>query len=150
MKRLFAVFSSALLLLAISACSPTTSNPPNVRTVTMTRLGTSNPSATGVVTVEKLSTGGLKTNVSVQGLTPNTVYALHYHAMGAASTDPCLSNGAIKTDLPDLTTDASGNGSIIYTASTGNLADLGVYVNVHIKSDLTVVPLCGNVSSVAF
>lgn len=116
----------------------------------MTRLGTTNPNASGKVTIERLSTGGLRTTVSVQGLTPTTLYALHFHNLGSANNDPCLSNGTIKTPLPDLTTDGSGNGSIIYTNPANSVADLGVYVNVHLKSDLTVVPLCGNVSQVSF
>jgi superoxide dismutase, Cu-Zn family len=108
-----------------------------------TAQGSSN--ASGVAKISTLSDGTKATTLVVTSLQANTQYAAHYHALGIASTNPCQSAGPITLGFANFTTDASGNGSVRLLGLTAAIAgDLGAYINVHLASDLSNVPLCAD------
>ena len=102
--------------------------------------------ASGQLTVRTL---GPKSSVSVltlRGLTPNTAYVAHYHALGPASSDPCMSNGPITLGFPAFRTNAQGQATVLLRADPARINGmLGAYVNVHTAANLAVVPLCASV-----
>ncbi len=101
--------------------------------------------ASGVAKISTLSDGTKATTLVVAGLQANTQYAAHYHALGVASTNPCQSAGPITLGFANFTTDASGNGTVRLLGLTAAIAgDLGAYINVHLASDLSNVPLCAD------
>lgn len=101
--------------------------------------------ASGVAKIATLSDGTKATTLVVTSLQANTQYAAHYHALGIASTNPCQSAGPITLGFANFTTDASGNGTVRLLGLTAAIAgDLGAYINVHLATDLSNVPLCAD------
>jgi superoxide dismutase, Cu-Zn family len=101
--------------------------------------------ASGMAKIATLSDGTKATTLVVTGLQANTQYAAHYHALGIASTNPCQSAGPVTVGFANFTTNASGNGTVRLLGLTAAIAgDLGAYINVHLASDLSNVPLCAD------
>jgi superoxide dismutase, Cu-Zn family len=142
-------------LLAVSALGLMACNTPTmmVKTVNFAaRTQTGYTAQAGEAKIEKLSSGGIKTTLTLTGLKANTAYVAHYHAKGTASAVACDSAGGISTDYgAAVTSNASGQVTLTTTKNTANvIADLGAYINVHEESALSVVPLCADVSSTTF
>jgi hypothetical protein len=142
-------FALAVVLLAVmAACMPGSGNP--TKTGNFSNRGVAGyGAAAGTYTITKLGTE-IKTELKLTGLKANTQYVAHYHALGTASTTPCDSQGPIKTDLGTVTSDASGAATFTNTTSAANIVDLGVYINVHEAANISVVPLCADVSALSF
>lgn len=136
------------MLLALAACMPGSGNP--TKTGNFNNRGVAGyTSAAGTYTITKIGSQ-IKTELRLTGLKANTQYVAHYHALGTASTTPCDSQGPIKTDLGAVMSDASGAATFTNTTSAANIVDLGVYINVHEAANLSVVPLCADVSALSF
>jgi plastocyanin len=102
--------------------------------------------ATGLLTVRTLGPQSSLSVLTLRGLTPNTAYAAHYHALGAASSDPCASDGPVTLGFPAFRTNAQGQATLLLRADPARISgSLGAYVNVHTAADLAVVPLCAAV-----
>jgi Cu/Zn superoxide dismutase len=69
----------------------------------------------------------LRVTVTASGLAPNTAHAVHIHS------GSCSTQGDVLHPLPDLQTDAAGNGSLTTMVSNVNSPPpaSGWYVNVH-------------------
>ena len=138
--RLRLVVASALLLSSAGAAStPTLTFPFKVQ-------GTANAGASGQLIVRTLSPTLSISVLTLRGLTPNTPYVAHYHALGAASSDPCASNGPISLVFPPFKSDAQGQGLALLRAVPARISGTaGAYVNVHTADDVAVIPLCASV-----
>ena len=102
--------------------------------------------ASGQLTVSTLSPRSSASVLTLRGLTPNTAYVAHYHALGAVSSDPCTSNGRITLGFPAFRTNAQGQATVPLRADPARISGtLGAYVNVHTAANLAVVPLCASV-----
>ena len=102
--------------------------------------------ASGQLTVRTLSPTGSVSVLTLRGLTPSTPYVAHYHALGAASSDPCASNGPITLGFPAFRSNAQGQATVLLRADPARISGtLGAYVNVHTAANLAVVPLCASV-----
>ena len=140
MSRLFrlgSVVASALLLSSAGAASmPTMTFPFKIQ-------GTANAGASGQLIVRTLSPTNSISVLTVRGLIPNTPYVAHYHALGAASSDPCASNGPITLGFPAFRTNAQGQATVLLRADPARISGtLGAYINVHTAANLAIVPLC--------
>lgn len=103
--------------------------------------------ASGTTKIATLSDGTTATTLVLTGLQANTEYAAHYHALGAASSNACQSNGPISLGFANFTTNASGNATVRMLGTTTLISGaLGAYINVHTAADLTKVPLCDNLT----
>lgn len=112
-------------------------------------LGTS-ADASGQLSVRAVSPTLSTSVLTLRGLTPNTAYAAHYHALGPAGGPPCASNGPVTLGFPAFKTNTRGQATVVLRADPAKIAGtLGAYVNVHTASDLTVVPLCAAVLKTA-
>lgn len=143
MSRLFrlgAIVASALLLSSAGAASmPTMTFPFKVQ-------GTANAGAAGELIVRTLSPMNSISVLTLRGLMPNTPYVAHYHALGAASSDPCASNGPISLVFPPFKTNAQGQAITILRAVPARInGTAGAYVNVHTANDVAVIPMCASV-----
>lgn len=109
------------------------------------------PQAAGQLTVQTLSSGRTESLLSLSGLTPQTAYAAHYHALGAQmGASACDSDGPVTLGFPAFKSDAQGRASVKLSAAPNVLAGkAGAYVNVHLASDLASIPLCAAVLKVA-
>ncbi|ULH17850.1 plastocyanin/azurin family copper-binding protein (plasmid) [Deinococcus sp. KNUC1210] len=138
--RLSSVLASALLLSSAGAvATPTMSFPFKLQ-------GTPISSASGQLTVRTLSPTSSVSVLTLRGLTPSTPYVAHYHALGAASSDPCASSGPITLGFPPFKTNAQGQATVLLRADPARISGtLGAYVNVHTAVNLAVVPLCASV-----
>ncbi len=144
-----------ILFAAVSALGLVACNTPNpvVKTVNFAaRTQTGYTAQAGTASIEKISSGGIKTTLTLTGLKASTEYVAHYHSTGTASTTPCDSAGAIKTDYAvTVSSDAAGKATFTNSSTTATtIADLGTYINVHEKAALAVVPLCADVSTTTF
>lgn len=102
--------------------------------------------ASGQLSVRTVSSALSLSVLTLRGLTPNTAYAAHYHALGSAGGAPCASGGPITLGFPAFRTDAQGQATVTLRANPTRLrGPLGAYVDVHRASDLTDVPLCAAV-----
>jgi plastocyanin len=105
--------------------------------------------ATDLLTVRTLGPQSALSVLTLRGLTPNMAYAAHYHALGAASSDPCTSctsDGPVTLGFPAFRTNAQGQATVLLRADPVRISgSLGAYVNVHTAADLAVVPLCAAV-----
>ena len=138
--RLSSVLASALLLSSAGAATTPT------MTFPFKALGTPTDRASGQLTVRTLSPQSAASVLSLRGLTPNTAYVAHYHALGPASSDPCMSNGPITLGFPAFRTNAQGQATVLLRADPARIGGtLGAYVNVHTAANLAVVPLCASV-----
>ncbi|GGJ87215.1 hypothetical protein GCM10008939_34050 [Deinococcus aquiradiocola] len=100
----------------------------------------------GQLTVRTLSPTSSISVLTLRGLTPSTPYVAHYHALGAASSDPCASNGPITLGFPAFRSNAQGQATVLLRADPARIkGTLGAYVNVHTAANLAVVPLCASV-----
>ncbi|SMB84462.1 cupredoxin domain-containing protein [Deinococcus hopiensis] len=136
-----ALFWTAGLLTAASAeTSP-------IQTYPFQRMVSANSVATGVLSVRSGSTLQSESILTLSGLVPNRAYVAHYHALGPAGSDSCISEGPIALGFPAFTADAQGNARVTLRAGpTGIQGNAGAYVNVHLASDLSDVPLCAAVA----
>ncbi len=144
-----------LAIAAVSALGLVSCNTPNpvVKTVTFAaRVQTGYTAQAGTASIEKISSGGIKTTLTLTGLKASTEYVAHYHSTGQASTTPCDSAGGISVDYSTTVT-SSATGTATFTNSSTTAATivaLGTYINVHEKAALAVVPLCADVSTTTF
>jgi plastocyanin len=138
--RLSSIVASALLLSSAAAAPmPTMTFPFKVQ-------GTASAGASGQLIVRTLSPTNSISVLTVRGLIPNTPYVAHYHALGAASSDPCASNGPISLVFPPFKTNAQGQAITILRAVPARISGTaGAYVNVHTAADVGVIPLCASV-----
>jgi plastocyanin len=138
--RLNSVLASALLLSSAgAAATPTLTFP-------FKPQGTPASSASGQLTVRTLSAASSVSVLTLRGLTPSTPYVAHYHALGAASSEPCASNGPITLGFPPFRTNAQGQATVLLRTDPARISGaLGAYVNVHTAANLAVVPLCASV-----
>ncbi len=142
-----------LILAAVSALSLAACNNMMVKNVNFAaRTQTGYTTQAGVASIEKISSGGIKTTLTLSGLKASTAYVAHYHNQGTAGTPACDSGGAISTDYgAAVTSDATGKATFTNTSNTATtIANLGAYINVHEQAALGVVPLCADVSSTTF
>ncbi|TSA83864.1 hypothetical protein FNU79_11605 [Deinococcus detaillensis] len=109
------------------------------------------PQAAGQLTVQTLASGRTESLLSLSGLTPQTAYMAHYHALGAQpGASACDSDGPVTLGFPAFKADAQGRASVKLSAAPNVLAgNAGAYVNVHLASDPASVPLCAAVLKVA-
>jgi plastocyanin len=143
MSRLSIIASALLLSTAGAATMPTTIYPFKVQ-------GTTSTHASGQLLVRTLSPTNSLSVINVRGLIPNTEYVAHYHSLGAASNDPCASNGPISLVFPPFKTDAHGQAITILRAVPARISGTaGAYVNVHTAADVGVIPLCASVLKAA-
>ena len=99
--------------------------------------------ASGQLTVRTLSPTSSISVLTLRGLTPGTPYVAHYHALGAASSDPCASGGPVTLGFPAFRTNAQGQATVLLRADPARISgSQGAYVNVHTAANLEVVPLC--------
>ena len=140
MSRLSSIVASALLVSSAGAASmPTMVFPFKVQ-------GTSSPRASGQLLVRTLNSTSSLSVLTVRGLIPDTPYVAHYHALGAASSDPCASNGPISLVFPPFKTDAQGQAVTVLRAVPARISGTaGAYVNVHTAADVGNIPLCASV-----
>jgi plastocyanin len=140
LSRLSSIVASALLLSSAGAA------PTLTMTYPFKAQGMANSRASGQVIVRTLSPTNSISVLTVRGLIPNTPYVAHYHALGAASSDPCASNGPISLVFPPFKTDAHGKAITILRAVPARISGTaGAYVNVHTAADVGVIPLCASV-----
>lgn len=95
------------------------------------------------------SSTAVRTEARVSGLKPNQYYVAHYHVLGRASTDPCLSGGApiMSTKMVGMT-DASG--MLTISASTPRDDTMqAAYYNIHTASDAEGTPADAGVACTA-
>jgi len=108
--------------------------------------GPANAGASGQLIVRTLSPTNSISVLTLRGLTPNTPYVAHYHALGPASSDPCSSNGPISLVFPPFKTDAQGQAITTLRAVPSRISGTaGAYVNVHTADDVSVIPICASV-----
>ncbi|WP_407569055.1 superoxide dismutase [Deinococcus altitudinis] len=118
-------------------------------------MSTSNATAiikpVGGITVTNATASGsapatTSTTAKLTGLLPNTYYVAHYHLMGAASTSPCRSGGAlIKSSMLVGQSDASGALTLSGSVPTNDLTN-ATYFNVHTASDAMGTPADAGIS----
>ncbi len=102
--------------------------------------------ASGQLSARMLSATQSLSVLSLRGLSPNTAYAAHYHALGPAGGDPCASGGPITLGFPAFKTDAQGRATVSLRADPARLrGELGAYVTVQRASDLSDTALCAAV-----
>jgi superoxide dismutase, Cu-Zn family len=140
-----ALLLSALVAIGLSACntSETATFTGSAKQYVFTPQGgsTANGSAKKIL----LSDGTTATTLTVNGLVPLTQYVAHYHTKGSASSNACLSNGGITEGFGSFTTNASGNATVQLLSDTNKLSgSAGAYINVHLATSLTTVPLCAD------
>lgn len=102
--------------------------------------------ASGQLSVRTVSSALSLSVLTLRGLTPDTAYAAHYHALGPAGGTSCASGGPITLSFPAFRANARGQATVTLRADPARLrGTLGAYVNVHRAADLTDVPLCAAV-----
>lgn len=142
-----------LILAAVSALGFVSCNNMMVKTVNFTaRTQTGYMGQAGTATIEKLSSGGIKSTITFTNLKAGTAYIAHYHNQGTVGVAPCDSGGSVKTDYGTaVTSDAMGKVTLTVTSNTATtIADLGVYINVHESITPSIVPMCADVSTTTF
>ncbi|WP_293910617.1 plastocyanin/azurin family copper-binding protein [Deinococcus sp.] len=110
-------------------------------------LSTTDPIGAGFIKVSLLSPEKSESTLYVRGLTPNTAYMAHYHALGPKSgalfRTPCESNGPITLGFPAFKSDARGRAIVKLSADPATIAGgAGAYINIHRADDPGDIPLC--------
>lgn len=138
------------LALATALLTSAQAAPTSVQTYPFQAMGASASGATGRLSVRTLSPQQSASVLTLRGLIPNRAYVAHYHALGPAGGDACASQGPITLGFPAFKADARGQATVTLRADPARLrGNLGAYVNVHMASDLTDIPLCAAVLKVA-
>jgi superoxide dismutase, Cu-Zn family len=144
-SRLAIVLPTALLAFALSGCNVSSSATftGSAKQYNFTPQGGS--TASGTAKKVLLSDGSTASTLSVTGLLPSTLYVAHYHKKGLVSSSACASNGDITEGFGTFTTDATGNASVPWLSATDKISgSAGAYINVHLATSLTTVPLCAD------
>lgn len=133
----------ASLLIAATLLTPAQAETARIQTFSLKAPGTASSAASGQLSIRSISPQVSLSVLTLRGLTPNTAYVAHYHALGPASSEPCASQGPITLGFPSFKTNAQGQATVTLRANPARIqGTLGAYVNVHTASDLKVVPLC--------
>ena len=143
--RFATVVPAAMLALTIAGCNLNASGSftASAKQYLFTPQGGS--LASGNAKKVLLVDGSTATTLSVTGLTPLTQYAAHYHAKGTASSGACASAGGITEGFDSFTTDGNGSGNVKLLSETSKITGTaGAYINVHLASNLSSVPLCAD------
>jgi hypothetical protein len=96
---------------------------------------------TGSASVVTMSDGNAKVVVKLSGMEPSSKHAMHIHV------GSCANQGPVVIGLPDISADASGNGSVEKIVETAKMP-AAAYINIHQKASDAGVGggiACGNV-----
>jgi superoxide dismutase, Cu-Zn family len=105
-----------------------------------TMMGGSMSNMTGMTMSGMAASGYTNVMARVTGLKANTYYVAHFHLQGAASTNPCSSNGApIASTATVAQSDASGMLTMTRSVSKADIA-AATYWNVHTAADASGTP----------
>jgi Cu/Zn superoxide dismutase len=129
--------------LAFASCAPANTGPSyDVKISSTGALATTAASTVvGTASINTMTDGSAKVVVKLSGMEANSKHAMHIHV------GSCANQGGVVIGLPDVTADASGNGSIEKMIETAKIP-AAAYVNIHQKSSDAGVGggiACGNV-----
>lgn len=129
--------------LAFASCAPANTGPSYDVKISSTGALASNAASTvtGTASVVTMTDGSAKVTVKLSGMEANSKHAMHIHV------GSCANQGPVVIGLPDVTADASGNGSIEKMVETAKIP-AAAYINIHQKASDAGVGggiACGNV-----